>query len=115
MPRLLRKYRRKDQDVTKTSTGNFPYQETRNDTIQKGTKDTANAQTKDMLVLGEITRGAKKFEDIEKNTGLDKHELETLLEDLEKRGLMRVERKQGIFGSKVELYATDEGFKKYHS
>jgi hypothetical protein len=37
------------------------------------------------------------------------------LEDLEKRGLMKVEEKSGLFGSKVELYLTDKGFKEYYS
>ena len=31
------------------------------------------------------------------------------LGDLEKRGLMKVEEKSGLFGPKVELYLTDKG------
>jgi len=37
------------------------------------------------------------------------------LEDLEKRGLMKVEEKSGLFGPKVELYLTDKGYKEYYS
>ena len=42
-------------------------------------------------------------------------ELDTILEDLEKNGMLKVHQKQGLFGPKVELYPTDKGFKEYHS
>ena len=41
--------------------------------------------------------------------------LNSILEDLEKKGLMKVVKKQGMFGPKVELYSTDKGFKEYYS
>ena len=66
-------------------------------------------ETKDMQVLGELNRGAKNFEVIQKITGLERDELASILEDLEKRGLMKVEEKSGLFGSKIELYLTDKG------
>ena len=66
-------------------------------------------ETKDMQVLGELNRGAKNFEEIQKITGLERDELASILEDLEKRGLMKVEEKSGLFGSKIELYLTDKG------
>lgn len=68
-----------------------------------------------MLVLGELYSGAKKFDSIQKATNLERNELISILEDLEKRGLMRVEQKSGLFGPKVELYVTDKGFKEYYS
>lgn len=72
-------------------------------------------QTKDMLVLGELYRGARTFETIKNNTGFNDADLESILDELESQGLMRVEQKRGIMGSKVELYATEKGFKKYLS
>jgi len=72
-------------------------------------------QTKSMLVLGELNRGTKYFENIQKNTGLHNQELESILESLEKDGLLKVHQKQGLFGLKTELLPTDKGFKEYYS
>jgi len=66
-------------------------------------------ETKHLLVLERMNRGAKNFGKIQKITGLERDELVSILEDLEKRGLMKVEEKSGLFGSKVELYLTDKG------
>ena len=66
-------------------------------------------ETKHLLVLERMNRGAKNFEKIQKITGLERDELASILEDLEKRGLMKVEEKSGLFGPKVELYLTDKG------
>ena len=72
-------------------------------------------QTKNMLVLGELHRGVKQFEDIQKNTGLTTNELDSILEDLENNGLMKAQQKSGLFGMKTELVPTDKGFKEYYS
>ena len=72
-------------------------------------------ETKHLLVLERMNRGAKNFEKIQKITGLERDELASILEDLEKRGLMKVEEKSGLFGPKVELYLTDKGAAKIHS
>ena len=72
-------------------------------------------QTKNMLVLGELHRGVKQFEDIQKNTGLTTEELDSILEDLENNGLMKAQQKSGLFGMKTELVPTDKGFKEYYS
>ena len=58
-------------------------------------------ETKRMLVLERMNRGAKNFEIIQKITGLEHDELASIMEDLEKRGLMKVEEKSGWFGPKV--------------
>ena len=68
-------------------------------------------QTKNMLVLGELHRGVKQFENIQKNTGLTTEELDSILEDLENNGLMKAQQKSGLFGMKTELVPTDKGFK----
>ena len=64
----------------------------------------------DMMVLRELNQGVKKFENIQKNTGLDTNELELALEKLETKGLMKVVQKQGLFGPKIELHSTNNGF-----
>ncbi len=87
----------------------------RADTIEKPVRNLARPETKDMLVLGELNRGAKNFENIQQITGLERDELISIFDDLVKRGLMRVEEKSGPFGPKVELYVTDKGFKEYNS
>ena len=66
-------------------------------------------ETKDMQVFEVLNYGAENFEKIQKITGLERDELASILEDLEKRGLMKVEEKSGLFGPKVELYLTDKG------
>ena len=72
-------------------------------------------ETKDMQVFEVLNYGAENFEKIQKITGLEHDELVSILDDLEKRGLMIVKQKSGLFGPKVELYATDKGIKEYYS
>ena len=72
-------------------------------------------ETKDMQVFEALNYGAGNFEKIQKITGLERDELVSILDDLEKRGLMKVEEKSGLFGPKVELYPTDKGIKEYNS
>jgi DNA-binding HxlR family transcriptional regulator len=69
----------------------------------------------DMLVLGRLCDGTKNFESLQKKLNIDHETLNSILGDLENKGLIRVENKQGFFGPKVELYPTKEGIKKYHS
>ena len=71
--------------------------------------------TKDRIVLRELNHGANTFEKIQKNTGMDVKELDSVLENLERDGLLKVVQKQGLFGPKTELYTTDEGFKEFYS
>lgn len=113
VPRLIRKYKGKYQDESGSFPKNTSYEKDKTDTVQN-TK-TTTPQTNSTMVLGELNRGIKKYESIQRNTGLDSKELDSILEDLEKRGLMKVIRKQGILGPKVELHPTNEGFKKYYS
>ncbi len=85
------------------------------ETIDAPRRNLARPETKDMLVLGELNRGAKNFETVQKITGLKRDELIPILDDLEKRGLIRTEQKSGFFGTKVELYVTDKGFQEYYA
>jgi DNA-binding HxlR family transcriptional regulator len=67
-------------------------------------------EPKDIIVLGAIKKGAKKFGKIRDKTGIKPEELNAILEKLEKRGFIRVEKKKGLFGGeKVELQVTEKG------
>jgi len=72
-------------------------------------------ETKDMQVFEVLNYGAGNFEKIQEITGLKHDELVSILEDLEKRGMMKVEEKSGLLGSKIELYPTKKGIKEYYS
>ncbi len=113
--RYIRKRNNPDYYTSSEKRVEMQLEKTSTNTIEKPTRNLTRPETKDMLVLGELNRGVKSFEKIQKIIGLKHNELISILDDLEKRGLMRVEEKSGPFGPKVELYATDKGFKEYYS
>ncbi|KFM19976.1 hypothetical protein AAA799P11_00280 [Marine Group I thaumarchaeote SCGC AAA799-P11] len=78
-------------------------------------QESVKQQTKDMQVLGIMHQGANTFEKIQRSTKIDSKELDSILQQLEKRDLIKVIQKQGMFGPKIELYSTDKGFKEYYS
>ena len=86
-----------------------------NSTEYQEPSKSSKPQTKNMLVLGELHRGVKQLENIQKNTGLTTEELDSILEDLENNGFMKAKQKSGLFGMKTELVPTDKGFKEYYS
>lgn len=113
--RYIRKRNNPDYYTSSEKRVEMQLEKTSTNTIEKPTRNLTRPETKDMLVLGELNRGVKSFEKMQKIIGLKRDELISILDDLEKRGLMRVEEKSGPFGPKVELYATDKGFKEYYS
>ena len=68
-----------------------------------------NDEPKDLIVLGAIKHGVKKFDKIQKMTKIEANELNLILEQLEKRGFIQTEEKKGWFGMKVEITVTDKG------
>ena len=103
IPRLLRRRKMKNAIPSQTFTGgkfeqgNDTIQEHAQDpSIQESARDPSKPKTKDMLVLGELNSGTKNFEGVKRNTGLDSNELNSILEDLEKRDLIRIEQKKGL-------------------
>lgn len=66
-------------------------------------------EPKDMMVLGAIKSGNKKFDKIQKTTKIEPEELNKILERLEERGLISVETKKGFFGPKVQIFVTEKG------
>ena len=89
--------------------------ENRFDMQERPEMEPSKPVSKNQLVLGALNRGSKTFENLQKNTGLTSEELDSVLGDLEKNGLLKVVHKQGLFGPKTELYPTDKGFKDYYS
>ena len=126
LPRVLRKLKTGDfnsQDISQrqygSDFGRFEKQSDEqfksNPTEYPEPPKSSKPQTKNMLVLGELHRGVRQFENIQKNTGLTTEELNSILEDLESNGLMKAQQKSGLFGMKTELVPTDKGFKEYYS
>jgi DNA-binding HxlR family transcriptional regulator len=66
-------------------------------------------EPKDVIILGAIKKGAKKFDKIQKAAQIDTEELNSILEKLEKRELITVEEKKSWFGKKTEIKITDKG------
>jgi len=71
-----------------------------------------NIEPKDIIVLGAIRAGIKKFEKIQKIRHIEPEELNSILEQLENRGCVRVEEKKGFLGIKMELLVTEKGSKE---
>ena len=68
-----------------------------------------DTEPKDVIVLGSIRRGKKKFSNIQNETRISPEELNSILEQLENNGFINVEEKKGLFGKKIELKITEKG------
>jgi DNA-binding MarR family transcriptional regulator len=71
-----------------------------------------NIEPKEIIVLGTIKAGIKKFEKIQKIRHVDPKEVDSILEQLENKGFVRVEEKKGFLGIKIEIEITDKGSKE---
>ena len=69
-------------------------------------------EPKDVIVLGAIKHGIKKFEKLQKTTQIEGEELNKILEQLENRGLIKVVEKKGWLGRKIEIGITEKGSKE---
>jgi len=66
-------------------------------------------EPKEIIVLGAIKHGVKKFDGIQKITQIKSEELNLILEQLEKNGFIEVEEKKGWLGIKIEIIVTHKG------
>ena len=66
-------------------------------------------EPKDIIVLGAIQAGIKKFEKIQKMTQIEPEELNSTLEQLENSMFIRVAEKSGLLGKKIEIIITKKG------
>jgi DNA-binding MarR family transcriptional regulator len=127
IPRLVKKWRKKESSTFTENefSPNNPRIEQRQESIERSERQESierserqesieSPQTKEMQVLGELNKGVKDFSKIQKNLDIDNQKLESILKDLEKQGLMKVIKKKGFSGIKIELYPTDKGFKRYY-
>ncbi|MFB5623216.1 MAG: winged helix-turn-helix transcriptional regulator [Nitrosarchaeum sp.] len=121
LPRVLKKIKQKKYGtISQPSDNQFHYS---NNTISESSGETkpseypkeSKPKSLDMLVLGELNHGTKNFDVLQKTLGIDSETLDSVLDELEKKGLMQVVHKQGLFGPKVELLPTEAGAKKYYS
>ena len=127
VPRLIRKWRNKDNFMGENQfSQNFQKTEQMPDSFKKPESfETSQSFDKsksfdkplelNMQVLSEINNGVRDFNQIQKNIKIDNQELENILTDLEKKGLMKVIKKSGLTGSKVEIHPTEKGFKKFYT
>jgi len=125
IPRIIRKWQNKDKYQPGTQVKqNFQRVEPKQEVFEsprtyenkefKKTEPNQKPLSDEMRVLGEINRGIKDFNNIQKNLKIDNQELEKILMKFEDEGLMRVIKKNGLTGSKIELYPTEKGFKKFN-
>ena len=66
-------------------------------------------EPKDLIVLGAIKNGIKKFDKITKTTKVEPEELNSILEKLEEKGFIQVQEKKGFLGKKIEITVTESG------
>ena len=71
-----------------------------------------DSEPKDLVVLGAIRNGIKKFEKIQRTTQVEPEELNSILEKLEERDLITVQEKKGWLGKKIEITVTEKGEKE---
>ena len=71
-----------------------------------------NTEPKEIIVLGTIKAGIKKFEGIQKIRHVDPREVDSILGQLENKGFVKVEEKKGFLGTKIEIEITDKGSKE---
>ena len=69
-------------------------------------------EPKDVIILSAISKGAKKFDKIEKMTKIFGQELNDMMERLEKNGLITVTEKKGFFGPKKDIVLTEKGHRE---
>ena len=69
-------------------------------------------EPKDIIVLGAIKHGIKKFEKIQETTQIEAKDLSKILEQLENRGFIEVVERKGWLGNKIEMNVTEKGSKE---
>ena len=129
IPRLIRKWQKKNNPVSENQyKQNFQRPEQKQPQFERpktfersGSFEREHSFEKSdekpldqkMMVLGEINRGVKDFNQIQKITNIDNQKLENILKGFEDDGLMRVVKKDGIMGSRIEMHPTEKGYKKF--
>jgi predicted transcriptional regulator len=96
--------------------GNFFQESSSSDNFQESSRreefSTKN-WSKEKIVLGLLMTNISKFEEIQKKGNLSTNNLDTILQDLEKRGLMKPVEKTGPFGKSIQLKITEKGVAEF--
>ena len=70
-------------------------------------------ENKETVVLGIISRGISKFGKISQESNVGPKDLELILQKLENSGLIKVNEKKGLLGTKIEINPTEEGYREF--
>ena len=70
-------------------------------------------ENKETVVLGIISRGVSKFGKISQESNVEPKDLELILQKLENSGLIKVNEKKGLLGTKIEINPTEEGYREF--
>ena len=114
VPRLLRRAGLKENISARPESprGNFFQESSSPDNFQESSRreefSTKN-WPKEKIVLGLLLTNITKFEEIQKKGNLSTNNLDTILQDLEKKGLMQPVEKTGPFGKSIQLRITEKG------
>ncbi len=65
--------------------------------------------SKEKIVLGLLMTNISKFEELQKRANLSTNNLDTILQDLEKKRFMMPIEKSGPFGKSIQLKITEKG------
>jgi len=65
--------------------------------------------SKEKIVLGLLLTDISKFEELQKRANLSTNNLDTILQDLEKKRFMMPVEKSGPFGKSIQLKITEKG------
>ena len=70
-------------------------------------------ENKETVVLGIISREISKFGKISQESNVEPKDLELILQKLENSGLIKVNEKKGLLGTKIEINPTEEGYREF--
>ena len=123
VPRLLRRAGLKEHISARPESprGNFFLESSSPDTFRESSSSDKFQESprreefstknwpKEKIVLGLLLTNITKFEEIQKKGNLSTNNLDTILQDLEKKGLMKPIEKSGPFGKSIQLRITEKG------
>ena len=121
LPRVLKRVGLKQNTSTRPESPrrNF-FQESSPDNFQESSPDNFQESprkeefstknwSKEKIVLGLLMTNISKFEELQKRANLSTNNLDTILQDLEKKRLMMPVEKSGPFGKSIQLKITEKG------
>ncbi len=122
LPRVLRRAGLKQNISTRPENprGNFFQESSSSDNFQESSPDNFEESprreefstknwSKEKIVLGLLLTDISKFEELQKRANLSTNNLDTILQDLEKKRLMMPVEKSGPFGKSIQLKITEKG------